>query len=51
MPSGQRKLDPRGGYDKRLRGGRPIQFVIVGLDPAIHLAKKQDAQVKPAHGD
>jgi hypothetical protein len=26
-----------------------VHFVIAGLDPAIHLAKKMDARVKPAH--
>jgi hypothetical protein len=26
-----------------------LSAVIAGLDPAIHLAKKMDARVKPAH--
>jgi hypothetical protein len=30
----------------------PLEFVIAGLDPAIHLsAKTMDARVKPAHDD
>jgi hypothetical protein len=28
---------------------RPTFLVIAGLDPAIHLSKKMDARVKPAH--
>jgi hypothetical protein len=26
-----------------------LSAVIAGLDPAIHLAKKMDARIKPAH--
>src|ERR1700760_3115923 len=40
----------------RLRISPPILFVIAGLDPAIHQAKKRvdslmDARVKPGHDD